>query len=102
MSQRPADRASVYVIGGPRRRNGRRSVKIGIAIDVNRRLSDLQMGSVEPLEMLATGPGGRTVEQRLHRRYEAQHVRGEWFELEPGQLRHLISAVSSGRLAETS
>lgn len=89
----------MYVIGGRSRPGGRRWVKIGIANDVARRLSDLQTGNPDPLELLAVGPGGRVVEQLLHVRYGDQHVRGEWFELEPGQLRHLVSAVSSGRLA---
>ncbi len=43
------------------------------------RLMGLQTGSPHPVELLAIVAGDRSVEAGLHSRFQALHVRGEWF-----------------------
>lgn len=54
-------------------------VKIGRSVNPRARLRDLQVGSPVELKLLKTIRGGRASEIWLHLRFEAQHVRGEWF-----------------------
>lgn len=54
--------------------------KIGHAVNVRNRVRELQTGCPHDLELVAFWRGGRGVEKRLHRRYEDQHRRGEWYE----------------------
>lgn len=56
-----------------------RCVKIGRARDVRKRLATLQAGSPEHLEVLAYAPGYGHCERRLHDRYCAHRLHGEWF-----------------------
>ena len=67
---------SVYFIqaeiGGP--------IKIGQAVDVRRRLADVQNYSPFPLVVLAVVPNsGETAERELHKRFSAVRDHGEWF-----------------------
>lgn len=59
------------------------ATKIGIASNLESRLSSLQTGSVQELSVLAYFPikGAKTQENHLHQRYAHKHVRGEWFDL---------------------
>ena len=64
-----------------------RSIKIGYAKDPDRRLSELQVGSPQELEIiwrLKIGQRGDAVknERMLHRLCKAHHLRGEWFDCE--------------------
>ncbi len=61
-------------------------VKIGHGRNPLRRLVNLQLGSPEPLTLLGTFPGSEVEEQRLHQRFAADHIRGEWFRFNPGML----------------
>lgn len=54
-------------------------IKIGIAQDVTTRLRALQGATGDRLHLLTDIPGGRELEQRLHHRFSADRVRGEWF-----------------------
>jgi hypothetical protein len=68
---------TVYFIqsesGGP--------IKIGWtgALSPQRRLNDMQTGRADNLVALGILPGTRETESFLHRRFAADHVRGEWF-----------------------
>lgn len=66
---------SVYFIqagdGGP--------IKIGCSCNVPMRLSVLQIGNAEPLRTLCTMPGAYAEEHRLHDRFKADNIAGEWF-----------------------
>ncbi len=68
-------RPSVYFVqaiaGGP--------IKIGMARDVVSRLNHLQVASPVKLALLGTIPGGRAVERRLHEKFSANRLHGEWF-----------------------
>jgi T5orf172 domain. len=73
------------------------SVKIGMANDVRRRLNDLQVGSPIELQLIGIMLGGRTVELRLHERFKAHRLNGEWFRLSP-ELEQFIDDVASPNL----
>jgi hypothetical protein len=55
------------------------TIKIGVSNDPRRRLESMQTGSPEPLELLGVLPGGVDEERRLHRRFSAFRIHGEWF-----------------------
>lgn len=65
---------SVYFI-----RDGSGMVKIGRADDPWQRLRDLQVASPHELQLVRVVQGGSKVEAWFHRRFAANHVRGEWF-----------------------
>lgn len=71
--------AYVYVIGAV----GVQAVKIGWATNPTRRLMEFQIGCPLPLSILWTFPTSRAValESALHKRFAAQRLRGEWFDL---------------------
>lgn len=55
-------------------------VKIGCTTGkTNVRLSAVQTGSADELTLLRECPGNRTVEKWLHKKFKANHIRGEWF-----------------------
>ena len=56
-------------------------VKIGHAIDVAERISQHQCSHWEDLKLIRQWEGGVLEEGRLHDRFRALHIRGEWFSL---------------------
>jgi hypothetical protein len=54
-------------------------VKIGLSNNPGRRLPQLQTGNPDELQLRHVLPGGHSVEERLHRRFEPARIRGEWF-----------------------
>lgn len=73
---KPKGPGLVYFIraesGGP--------IKIGWTHDIDRRLSTLNTSSPYRLEVLATMQCRKDVELRLHERFKASRLNGEWFE----------------------
>jgi len=62
-------------------------IKIGFSKDPQRRLTELQANQAPPLRLLATLPGGREEEARLHRLFaEHRHEGTEWFAPVPALL----------------
>ena len=55
--------------------------KIGITTDLPSRLRTIQTGCPYRCVVLATWPGSREIEARLHRHFAAYRRAGEWFEL---------------------
>lgn len=55
-------------------------IKIGVAVDVDKRLAMLQIGNSRQLRLLAIRDGGRALEIELHKRLGDFRIRGEWFE----------------------
>lgn len=72
-------------------------VKIGTAIDVSARLSELQCGNHKELRVLRVIPGGYCEESFLHRIYAARAIRGEWFEFTEEMLTKEISVLERER-----
>ncbi len=58
---------------------GRALIKIGHSRNVSLRRKILQTGAPARLEMLGVIKGGEAVERRLHQRFHASHVHGEWY-----------------------
>ncbi len=70
-------RGFVYVLFNPRAHR----VKIGRSVNLVRRLSSLQGGSADPLELLLVLAGDKYVERSLHHRFASLRRIGEWFEV---------------------
>ena len=64
-------------------------VKIGTSDNPRLRVAECQTGNPEPIELLGTIPGTRTLEAALHARFAHLRGLGEWFEL-AGDLRSYI------------
>lgn len=62
---------------------GTGAVKIGVAADPFKRLSELQTGNHEPLRIIATVEGDVEHESSFHARFASHRLRGEWFAAEP-------------------
>ena len=58
------------------------AVKIGTTVRLDHRLSGLQAGTSEKIELLTVIPGGRELERKLHLAFGHARLSGEFFELE--------------------
>jgi len=54
-------------------------VKIGKAIDVQKRLSMIQADNADEVKLLATEPNEDGREKKLHNKFSHLHIRGEWY-----------------------
>ena len=54
-------------------------IKIGYAINVVKRMDELQIGNPEALRLLGVMAGKPSDERALHRRFNSDRVKGEWF-----------------------
>lgn len=70
-------------------------IKIGIAIDVDKRLKTLQSAHGDPLKVLAEFAGGHDLEQKLHKALAAYRLKGEWFRPGPW-VDALIAGAAAG------
>ena len=68
-------------------------VKIGVALDPDKRLRELQVGCPLRLTMLAFVEGGRGDEIALHKRFAHLRTIGEWFRLD-GALAAYVASLS--------
>lgn len=68
-------------------------VKIGYSDDVPVRKRALESVLGESLELIATVPGGRALEQAFHSGFRQYQARGEWFHL-CGPVRRCVRALS--------
>lgn len=77
-------------------------LKIGRAKDIYQRRDVLQTGNPHTLALVGwiRSDADSTLEAELHRKYQALHVAGEWFRLEPSEiLEDLQRAGSDGFVA---
>lgn len=79
-------------------------IKIGYSTAPAKRVSDMQVGTGEPLSLILTVPGNRAEERAFHMRFNDSRERGEWFR-EDGQLLKFLKAkkldlISSNAAAE--
>lgn len=54
-------------------------IKIGYTKDLKSRLSSIQTGHPDILKLLACFPANEKDEQKLHKKFDALRLRGEWF-----------------------
>lgn len=66
-------------------------IKIGFSGNVATRFAGLQIGCPHELSLLGRMPGGLDDERRLHARFDALRIRGEWFRPEPELLAFIAS-----------
>ena len=72
---------NVYLV----RAGNRGAIKIGVAVNVERRMAALQTGNAFELKLLATikcrsKEEAYILEKQLHAKFERQKIRGEWFQ----------------------
>lgn len=58
-----------------------RNIKIGHALNVDRRIRDLQTGNEADLILLKKVPGSYSYETIVKRKFQAYRIKREWFEL---------------------
>lgn len=86
--QRSPGRQYVYLIGTPH------ILKIGVAADPLRRLSNLQCGSPDALKILWTSPPltlARRIELRAHKEFAHLRSHGEWFKVSASEAQKFIT-----------
>lgn len=73
-------------------------VKIGVAVNLERRLAQLQCQSGMPLELLASARHElpRLTEEHLHRLFAGERELGEWFRLSVDQIADLPDLLEMG------
>lgn len=54
-------------------------IKIGVSDDPKTRLSSLQVGAENELELLCVINGDSNKEKELHQQFKTEQIRGEWF-----------------------
>lgn len=76
-------------------------VKIGIAVDVNGRLMELQVGNPYELELLGCWRSEDAIrdEDLIHSHLDKYRVRGEWFKLPKEIMDRITMKVSGEELA---
>lgn len=93
----------VYFIG--EQESGCCRIKIGGAKDIEKRRSNLQTGNPSELRLLGWihSEAAFELERRLHQRFSATRIRGEWFAIEPADiLPILMRATSEGFVARNA
>jgi hypothetical protein len=71
------------------------SIKIGFAVNVQRRLSTIQSSTPQKLKLLHSMPGTPLDELKLHRKFEPLKIRGEWFQAAAFLLSYIEGLKSS-------
>lgn len=69
-------------------------IKIGYSTSVSSRLESLRISSPYDLNLLGTIKGGKSAEQKLHKRFKHLHIRGEWFAPEKELIDYIESVTS--------
>lgn len=85
----------IYIV----RAGNQNAAKIGWSGSLPDRLRTLQCAHVHPLRLLASFPGARGDEVRLHHQFRSLRMRGEWFRL-GDDLRRFIASVGGVRMVQ--
>lgn len=72
-------------------------IKIGVTVELRKRFTSLQCGSPMPLTLLASIPGDRSMEQKLHKQFSHLRTHGEWFKNDPSLMAYIESLQSQGK-----
>ncbi|MEU1128339.1 GIY-YIG nuclease family protein [Streptomyces sp. NPDC005900] len=84
----------VYVIGSP----SNWTVKIGVSVDLVRRLREIQNLSPTKLKVLWSTPGGLALEQALHDHFAGIRSHGEWFTFTSDPVQAVQAAIEGGSI----
>lgn len=87
-AKKPVRQSWVYFV----RHGTSKRIKIGRAINVERRMKSLAHPLMPALKLLATMPGGKDEEREMHRRFAEHRINGEWFMLE-GELAKFVASL---------
>lgn len=68
------------------------AIKIGFTVNVALRLSTLQSGNPNVLELLGAVRGSVEDERRTHEMFSRLHIRGEWFREHPAILEYVAAS----------
>jgi DNA-binding XRE family transcriptional regulator len=71
------------------RESGAGHIKIGFTNHIHRRLDQVKVYSAHEITLLGAEPGDEAHEARLHQRFAADRVRGEWFAASPALLAYI-------------
>lgn len=82
----------VYVIGAPEST----TVKIGITVDLDDRLRQIQSMCPVKVAVLWATPGSGALERALHRRFTQQRSHGEWFVFDDDPVGQIREAIADG------
>jgi hypothetical protein len=83
----PEPRKRTYIYFAQRGESG--PIKIGVSGNVKSRVSALQTNVAEPVRLLASMVGTRTMEAEIHSQFHAHRLRGEWFRPVPELLAYV-------------
>lgn len=67
-------------------------LKVGVSLDVQRRLREIQRDGVGEIHLLGDIPGGFTIERVLHELFGDWRVHGEWFTFTP-EIRGTVASI---------
>lgn len=70
-------------------------IKIGYATNPTSRLSQLQVGTTDRLDLLLTFAGGLSEEKEIHKALAKHRISGEWFKYSPEVFSVLIDAMAN-------
>jgi hypothetical protein len=59
-----------------------KSIKIGVATDIRKRVKQLQIGSASPIVLRWQSAGGYALESHLHEKFTRLRIGGEWFDFQ--------------------
>lgn len=66
------------------------AIKIGYAVDVEKRLAVLQTGCPEELVVVGMTQGTVADEKALHAKFNLDHIRGEWFRASDELVKYIL------------
>lgn len=75
--------------------------KIGFSNNFSQRLSRLQTGNPEKLEMIKTCSGGKKLEKSFHEKYGDCRIGGEWFNFDQRTLKSVIEDYNNNKCENT-
>ena len=81
----------IYAIHCP----NKNEIKIGYATNPTSRLSQLQVGTTDRLDLLITFAGGLVEEKEIHETLAKHRISGEWFKYSPEIFSVLIDAMAN-------
>ncbi len=81
----------IYAIHCP----NKNEIKIGYATNPTSRLSQLQVGTTDRLDLLITFAGGLAEEKEIHKALAKHKISGEWFKYSPEVFSVLIDAMAN-------